>query len=80
MPEGANVLHVASQSGVPTLWCDVDPQAAEVAREFEITGTGHPTSEKDRTYLGTAHCGSYVWHVWEVADEVPVEIDGQDRS
>lgn len=67
MPRGAQVLHVHEQNGVPTLWALVDPTQEEEARLFSVVGTGWGISDlaNNATYRGTAHCGSFVWHVFE---------------
>jgi len=65
MPRGARILHVREQNGVPTLWALVDPMVANGERVFAIRGTGHLVAD-GLEYLGSAHCGVFVWHVFEV--------------
>jgi hypothetical protein len=42
MPEHAEILHVADQFSIPTMWVLVDTDAEPVARQFVLHGTGHP--------------------------------------
>jgi hypothetical protein len=67
MPQGARILTVQMQAGMPTLWAVVDPEAPRRARYFRVVGTGH-THEAGvfRDYLGTVQDGPFVWHVFEV--------------
>lgn len=64
MPANTTIVHVAGQWERPTLWAIVDTEAELVERTFVITGTGHPAD--DGKYVGSALCGPYVWHVWEL--------------
>jgi hypothetical protein len=79
MPWGARILHVAAQGDAlyPYLWALIETDERTVEREFVIVGTGNrcdgiapeaqgPRPEAPRNYIGTAHCGAYVWHVFEV--------------
>lgn len=65
IPVGAILLHVHEQDGIPCVWMRVDPSANVEQRTFLVVGTGHQFSAR-YLYLGTAHCGSLVWHVFEV--------------
>ena len=68
MPKGAEILHVHEQNDAVCLWALVNPSHANEERCFEVYGTGHLIHSGmgvDRKYLGTAHCGVYVWHVFE---------------
>lgn len=65
IPVGAMLLHVHEQDGEPCVWMAVDPSAKKERRTFLIVGTGHQFSAR-YLYLGTAHCGGFVWHVFEV--------------
>lgn len=79
MPWGARILHVAAQGDklYPYLWALVDTEERLVERVFFLVGTGQPCEgivepphepipPKPSNYIGTAHCGAYVWHVFEV--------------
>lgn len=65
IPAGAILLHVHEQGGMPCIWMQVDPDAKKERREFQCVGTGHRFRTR-YVYLGTAHCGGLVWHVYEV--------------
>lgn len=58
-----DIVHVASQNGLPTVWAVVGPGAA--MRRVAVLGTGHDVPV-GYAYVGTAHCGRFVWHVFEV--------------
>jgi hypothetical protein len=65
MPRGARVLHVHEQNDEVTLWALVYSPVDKVERVFAIRSTGELV-EDNLEYLGTAHCGSFVRHVFEV--------------
>lgn len=72
MPAGAEVLTVATQRALPTLWALVDPAQPMVPRKFFAVGTGHEF-ERDSSdeYVGTAHDVEgmgLVFHVFERRD------------
>ena len=68
MPAGAQVLTVADQHGLPTVWMEVDDKFPNETRHFRIHGTGH-TVEDGGTYIGTGVGQEFVWHVYEYATE-----------
>lgn len=65
MPEGARVLSVQVQRGIPSLWATVDSSARNTIHDFELRGTGHALGEVG-DYLCTfqMHDGSLVWHLF----------------
>lgn len=68
MPAGAEVVHVAEQEGVVTLWAIVDPRPGEEAvRRFHVIGTGTAWGAGDDNlhYLGSCMDSPFVWHVFE---------------
>jgi len=65
MPEGALVVHVAAQSGVPCLWALCEPRAPKEPRLFAIVPTGMAFDENDATYLGTFILNGGGLHVLE---------------
>jgi hypothetical protein len=65
MPAGAEILRLAVQRGVPTIWARVDPDADRVTRTFQIFGTGNPIPPAAK-YVGTFDVGPFVWHVFEL--------------
>ena len=67
MPEGAVVLTVAVQFGLPCLWALVDPEAPKVRRRFRLAGTGHPLGPEVGAYVGSFQLsrGHLVFHLFE---------------
>ena len=63
MHKNAAIIHAASQNGQPCIWATVNEEEPIIEREFEIIGTGWDVPLK--TYIGTAHCGEFVWHIFE---------------
>lgn len=75
MPEGATILHVAVQGGVPCFWALVDPEAPTEPRRFRVVGTGHPIDDVDvLTFVGTflLDVEGLVFHVFEVPSTTTV--------
>ena len=73
MPQGAAILHVHMQGGMPAIWAlvDVDSKPYKL-RHFHIAGTGQPIPEEidelmTPLYIGTVHQEPFVWHVFEVS-------------
>lgn len=65
LPKGASVLTMREQYGELKLWALVDPAAPIEARSFAIVGTGNPAPDETQgTYLATAQCGPFVWHLF----------------
>ena len=68
LPEGAEVLTVQMQHGIPRLWVRVDPTAPARPRQFRLAGTGHPIEDADDwRYVGTVQLqgGVLVLHLFE---------------
>jgi len=70
MPEGAKILSVQAQNGMPYLWAEVDVEATPKDRTIEIFGTGHPMRcdmGVSREYIETFQIrgGQLVFHVYE---------------
>jgi hypothetical protein len=68
MPDGAEILSVASQHGNLCLWAIVDEYKDKKERYIEIVGTGNPLRVNpgfDRKFIGTAVVDPFVWHVFE---------------
>lgn len=70
MPEGAEILTVQNQNGIPCLWVLVNPKNKTKLRTFEIFGTGHPILSgmgTSRKYISTFQMknGNIVFHVFE---------------
>lgn len=69
MPEGAEILSLQLQNGMPTIWALVHPERRLAARWFRIYGTGHPIDmEMEGEFIGTYQLagGALVFHVFEV--------------
>jgi hypothetical protein len=64
MPKDAVILKVASQNDEVTFWADVISTNELETRHFYIVGTGFDVPPNGK-YVGTAFCGSFVWHVYE---------------
>lgn len=65
--EGAVVVLVDNQEGVPTLWVELDPAAPSVQWHVISVATGDP----NRLEPGDVHLGSFVvrgdrWLVWHM--------------
>jgi len=68
VPEGAEMLNVQVQNGVPCLWVRIDPAAERFKRCIVTHGTGHRMpSTIDEQYIGTYQLqgGAIVLHVFE---------------
>lgn len=69
MPEGAEILSVQVQDGIPVLWALVDTNKAPMVRNFRVFGTGNPVvidQGKTARFVGTIqHEYSLVWHIFE---------------
>ena len=75
MPKNARILHVGGQGEKVCLWALVDTDHLNELRHFRIYPTGGALPEDLKedprladygdTYIGTAHCGPFVWHVFE---------------
>jgi hypothetical protein len=66
IPSDDVIVHVADQGGVPTIWTIVDSDNELERRTFIVTGTGHPVTDDDASYIGTAVGPIFVWHIWEL--------------
>ncbi len=67
MPDGARILAVQSQTGIPCLWAACDPAAPKVKRRFRLAGTGHQTTFDGLEHVGTFQMadGALVWHLFD---------------
>ncbi len=68
MPVRSEVIAVMEQGGQLHVWAEVNIAASGKSepkpRVFYVVGTGCPVPPKANTYLGSAICGPYVWHVY----------------
>ena len=69
IPEGAKLLTVQIQHGMPQLWALVDENAPIIHRTIAIYGTGNPLPDGDPgQYVGTYQIrgGALVFHVFDL--------------
>lgn len=74
VPEGSEVVHVATQKDVPALWMRVpDLDAPVTSRRIHIVGTGHQEVHPAWRYLGSVMTdgGVFVWHIFEGTEVSP---------
>lgn len=69
VPQGAKLLDIQMQGGVPCIWALVDPNAPKVKVSVVSIGTGqemHDECIDAYTYLGTfqVHAGLFIWHIF----------------
>ena len=67
MPSDHEILSVAMQHGMPTLWALVDPEAPNRGCDVYCVGTGQALDSVPGKYVGTVIDGMYVWHFFEGA-------------
>ena len=67
MLEGAHILKVECQQGIPCIWAIVQTECKMVTRKFRVYRTGHPLSKSARgtNHIATFQQGSFVWHMFE---------------
>lgn len=68
LPQGAQVLSVQVQDGIPYIWACVNPSAKSEPRQFRLYGTGHPIEEDCLLkFIGTFQIfgGRLVYHLFE---------------
>ena len=70
MPEGAEILHVATQGDVPCIWARVDTERPKKPYIFHMRGTGHPNATGDHVGSFLMHNGSLVFHLFCVSPMV----------
>lgn len=51
-------------SGHPAVWIQVDTDSPKDDFDFTIYGTGHFQGAHEKIYIGSAICGTFVWHVY----------------
>lgn len=66
MPEGARILCVQVQHGIPCLWAQVESDHKNEKRKIAIAGSGYPAPEPRDDYVGTfqIHDGNLIFHVF----------------
>ena len=69
LPEGAKILKIDTQHGVPYIWALVDLETApNEERIFRIAGTGHIIDEDKLGFIDTFQMdgGDLIFHVFEI--------------
>ncbi len=67
MPNGAEILTMQLQYGIPCIWAVVDTKQPKVRRTFMQVGTGeemHPNVE--HSFIGTYQIQTLVFHLFEI--------------
>lgn len=66
MPQGAQILCVQIQSGLPVIWMRVEETAPKVDRALRWRGTGHQADDVG-AYVGTIQSddGALVFHLFD---------------
>ena len=67
LPCNHEILHVNSQDNTPTIWIKVDTDQTNIQPKiFYVFATGQPLPENvdSMVFIGTAHCGTLVWHIF----------------
>lgn len=71
MPLPEKILSLQLQSGVPTLWVLVDPEAPQQLRTLQFHATGAPIERecnRKLEYIATLQFGPYsVYHLFDVS-------------
>lgn len=62
LPVGSGIIHVAEQNGQPCMWYGFDEKEAGREKvDIQVVGTEYVFVA--RQYLGSCHCGPFVWHI-----------------
>jgi len=81
MPNGADILSVQVQHGVPRIWAMVEKSNHIQPRKIITKGTGHDAGDitDSCSFIGTyqLHGGAIVFHVFE--DAVLLTLKGQNQ-
>lgn len=64
MPLDSVILTVQMQSGVCSVWAEVDTDNPMGLREFFVAATGGPLPPSDAKYVATVQDGIFVWHIY----------------
>lgn len=70
MKKGAKILYLDEQNNDICMWAEVDTEAEEIKRYFQVVGTGHEINQNMGTvweYVGSAKVegGKFVFHIFE---------------
>lgn len=70
MPQGARVLKVENQRGIPCLWALVNPDAVLFPRYFLLAATGQDIEydAEDLEFISTFQVdgGTFIFHIFEI--------------
>ncbi|OYT14609.1 MAG: hypothetical protein B7C24_17440 [Bacteroidetes bacterium 4572_77] len=68
LPQGAEILKVDTQAGIPCMWALANPEKPSEVRRFRFAGTGHPIEEENLKFIDTFQMdsGSLVFHFFEI--------------
>lgn len=66
MHDPATIVHVAEDptSLTPTIWALADESKPVKLHDVIVVGTGSEIPRAPFAHIGTAICGSFVWHVF----------------
>ena len=85
-PADSRLMKVGSNPAKPLepcLWVEVDDSLPLTESHiFKVYGTGHEIEEpeEERHYVGTAECGPFAWHVFEVPSEEEVKAQREYQA
>lgn len=74
MPEGAEILSIQLQNGIPVLWAMVSPDFPKEKRVIRMIGTGHEVNPCEPLYfINTIQfypdlCTCIVFHFFEITN------------
>jgi hypothetical protein len=63
-PDGSKAISVALQDGEPTVWFEVNPDAANGIMILYSVGTGFGEIPKGCRFIGTVIENEFVWHIY----------------
>lgn len=70
LPANAKPLSWQLQDGNKMLWVELDTDEPNINRVFEIFGTGNELGEANKVFIGTVQQNSFVWHLYEIVNEL----------
>lgn len=68
LPEGAKILKIDLQAGVPQMWIMFDENKRTRPSKFSVYGTGHEIRPESVLHVGTFQQEGFVWHVFRDID------------
>ena len=65
-----DIVHVGPATpgeDAPAVWIEQDPASDEIVTiRVQVVGTGHPLPDGPSRHIGSAWCGAFMWHVYEL--------------